>query len=135
MAETDFLSFLVDETLKLQKSGESTLSSLEQKITDYKLSFLKGEFIPQSQVLRFKTKFGDLDIPLEHHLLLHRTVATFTLPVHHLLVGKHRLVFGTPIDRRILLIHESFFEKLEELPLRPFVVSGIDRLHFARPIK
>ncbi len=64
MAEVDFLSFLVDETLKLQKRGESKLSSLEQKINDYGLSFLKGEFIPQSQVLRFKTSFGDLDIPI-----------------------------------------------------------------------
>ena len=64
MAETDFLSFLVDETLKLQKSGESQLSSLEQKISDYGLNFLKGAFIPQAQVLRFKTTFGDLDIPV-----------------------------------------------------------------------
>lgn len=64
MAETDFLSFLVDETLKLQKSGEVELSSLELKLTDYKLNFLKGEFIPQSQMLRFITSFGKLDIPV-----------------------------------------------------------------------
>ena len=64
MAESDFLSFLVDETLKLQKRGEVSLSSLEQKINDYGLNFLKGSFIPQSQVLRFKTSFGDLDIPV-----------------------------------------------------------------------
>jgi hypothetical protein len=64
MANTDFLSFLVDETLKLQHRGEVSLSSFEHKINDYKLSFLKGEFIPQSQVLRFKTSFGPLDIPI-----------------------------------------------------------------------
>lgn len=64
MAETDFLSFLVDETLKLQKSGEVELSSLELKLSDYKLNFLKGEFIPQSQMLRFITSFGKLDIPV-----------------------------------------------------------------------
>lgn len=60
----DFLSFLVDETLKLQKSGEVELSSLELKLNDYQLSFLKGEFIPLSQVLRFSTPFGVLDIPV-----------------------------------------------------------------------
>lgn len=60
----DFLSFLVDETLRLQKSGEVELSSLELKLNDYKLSFLKGEFIPLSQVLRFSTPFGILDIPV-----------------------------------------------------------------------
>lgn len=64
MAETDFLSFLVDETLKLQKSGEGELSSLELKLKDYNLSFLKGEFIPQSQMLRFETKLGALDVPI-----------------------------------------------------------------------
>jgi hypothetical protein len=64
MAETDFLSFLVDETLKLQKSGEAELSSFELKLTDYKLNFLKGEFIPQSQMLRFSAQFGVMDIPV-----------------------------------------------------------------------
>lgn len=64
MANSDFLSFLVDETLKLQQSGEGELSSLELKLNDYKLNFLKGEFIPQSQVLRFRTDFGVIDIPV-----------------------------------------------------------------------
>lgn len=64
MAEKDFLSFLVDETLKLQASGEVGLSSLELKLTDYNLSFMKGEFIPQSQMLRFQTPMGELDIPI-----------------------------------------------------------------------
>lgn len=64
MAEADFLSFLVDETLKLQKNGEVQLSSLELKLKDYGLSFLKGEFIPQSQVLRFHGPFGQFDIPV-----------------------------------------------------------------------
>ena len=64
MANSDFLSFLVDETLKLHESGEGELSSLELKLKDYKLNYLKGEFIPQSQVLRFRTDFGVIDIPV-----------------------------------------------------------------------
>ena len=60
----DFLSFLLDETLKLQQSGEAELSSLELKLTDYDLDFLKGEFIPQTQMLRFQTNFGVMDIPV-----------------------------------------------------------------------
>jgi hypothetical protein len=64
MKEKDFLSFLVDETLKLQTSGEAELSSLELKLRDYELVFLKGEFVPQLQVLRFQTTFGILDIPI-----------------------------------------------------------------------
>jgi hypothetical protein len=62
--EDNFLSFLVDETLKLQKRGEGKLSSLEQKLGDYGLNFCKGVFIPQSQVLRFKTPMGNLDVPM-----------------------------------------------------------------------
>ncbi|HXH75289.1 MAG TPA: hypothetical protein VNJ08_10010 [Bacteriovoracaceae bacterium] len=64
----DFLSFLVDETLKLQKSGEVELSSLEQKLNDYSLNFLRGEFIPQTQMLRFETSFGKLDVPINWSL-------------------------------------------------------------------
>lgn len=64
MSENDFLGFLVDETLKLQQKGEMKLSSLELKLNDYALNFIKGEFIPQSQVLRFKSQFGHLDFPV-----------------------------------------------------------------------
>jgi hypothetical protein len=64
MAETEFLSFLVDETLKLQKNGGKNLSSLELKLSDYGLCFLKGEFIPQTQMLRFLSPFGVLDVPV-----------------------------------------------------------------------
>lgn len=62
--ENDFLTFLVDETLKLQKRGEEKLSSFELKLSDYGLSFWKGEFIPQMQVLRFKTPIGPMDVPM-----------------------------------------------------------------------
>lgn len=62
--DKDFLSFLVDETLKLQKRGEEKLSSLELKLNDYGLTFWKGEFVPQMQVLRFNTPMGLLDVPM-----------------------------------------------------------------------
>lgn len=63
MAE-DFLSFLVDETMKLQNSGEDKLSSLELKLKDYSISYFKGAFLPQTQMLRFQTHFGILDVPV-----------------------------------------------------------------------
>lgn len=64
MAESDFLTFLVDETIKLQKSGEEKLSSLELKLKDYGIVYFKGAFLPQTQLLRFQTNFGVLDIPV-----------------------------------------------------------------------
>lgn len=80
MAEKDFVSFLVDETLKLQKSGEVELSSLELKLKDYDLDFLKGEFIPQAQMLRFQTPFGALDIPINWSVFsIENSLAEFTL--------------------------------------------------------
>lgn len=64
MAEADFLSFLVDETIKLQRSGEEKLSSLELKLKDYSISYFKGSFHPHTQLLRFQTQMGVLDIPV-----------------------------------------------------------------------
>ena len=64
MSEKDFVTFLLDETLKLQTSGQTELSSLELKLRDYELEFFKGAFNPQSQMLRFSTHFGELDIPV-----------------------------------------------------------------------
>ena len=64
MADKDFVSFLVEETFKLQQSGDDKLSSLDLKLNDYALSYVKGEFIPQLQTIRFITPFGLLDIPV-----------------------------------------------------------------------
>ncbi len=80
MGEKDFVTFLVDETLRLQKSGEVELSSLELKLKDYDLDFLKGEFIPQAQILRFNAQFGVLDIPVNWSVFsMENSLAEFTL--------------------------------------------------------
>ena len=80
MSDKDFVSFLVDETLKLQKSGDADLSSLELKLTDYGLNFLKGEFIPQTQILRFNTPFGNLDVPVNWSIFsVENSLAQYTL--------------------------------------------------------
>lgn len=62
-ADKDFVTFLVDETLRLQNRGEMKLSSLELKLNDYELHYLKGEYLPQLQMLRFSSSVGPLDIP------------------------------------------------------------------------
>lgn len=64
MADTDLISFLVNETLRLHKDDLDHLSSLELKLKDYSLSYLRGFFIPQFQILRFKTELGDIDVPI-----------------------------------------------------------------------
>jgi hypothetical protein len=80
MPDKDFVSFLVDETLKLQKSGEVELSSLELKLKDYGLNFFKGEFIPQAQILRFNTHFGNLDVPVNWSIFsVENSLAQYTL--------------------------------------------------------
>lgn len=64
MNKSNFLNFLVDETFRHNTATQQTLSDLERKITDYSISFLRGEFIPQIQMLRFATPMGRLDIPV-----------------------------------------------------------------------
>lgn len=64
MADTDFISFLVNETLRLQTDERAHLSTLELKLKDYSLSYLRGFFIPQFRMLRFKTEMGTIDIPI-----------------------------------------------------------------------
>lgn len=64
MADSDFISFLVNETLRLQDSHKEHLSSLELKLQDYSLSYIRGFFIPQYRVLRFKAEMGTIDVPI-----------------------------------------------------------------------
>ncbi len=84
MSNKDFVSILVDETFELQKSGEMALSSLELKLQDYSLEFLKGEFVPQAQILRFHTPFGDLDVPVNWSIFsVNNTYSDFILLDQH----------------------------------------------------
>jgi len=113
MREKDFLSFLVDETLKLQKSGEAELSSLELKLSDYGLIFLKGEFVPQLQMLRFYTSFGLLDIPINWSIFALDTRKTLDHIVNdandkdHLL-SVLRLVWAQQLEK-LLVTHADGF--------------------------
>lgn len=105
MSETDFLSFLVDETLRLQKAGEGTLSSFELKLNDYGLSFLKGEFIPQTQLLRFRTTFGLLDIPINWSL--------FSVDSSHL--GDHIIDHKNDQDYLLKIFKHHWISEIDKL--------------------
>lgn len=105
MSDKDFVSFLVDETLKLQKSGEVELSSLELKLSDYGLSFLKGEFIPQTQILHFQTPFGNLDVPINWSVFsVENSLAQYTL-----------LDEKSDIDNFFFVIKSAWNKPLEKL--------------------
>lgn len=113
MSNTDFLAFLVDETLKLQKNGEVELSSLELKLKDYGLNFFKGVFIPQLQVLRFNTSFGQLDVPINWSIFSHASQDTGHTILDHVNDTDH---FFTVIKNswnnafeKILVTHDDGF--------------------------
>lgn len=115
MEKSEFLSFLVDETMKLSQE-EKTLTELERKFSDYKLSYLRGQFMPHSQVLRFNTPFGLLDIPINWNL--------FSAEVSHQLLDEThdqdafysvmKSAWKTPLEK-ILIMHADGFSYLVAL--------------------
>lgn len=113
MPTKDFVTFLVDETLKLQESGKSELSSLELKLSDYGLNFLKGEFIPQSQTLRFKSPVGNLDMPVNWSIFsMENSLAQYTILDAKNDVDNFFLimqsVWAKPIEK-LLITHDDGF--------------------------
>jgi hypothetical protein len=113
MVNKDFVSFLVDETLKLQKSGEVKLSSLELKLKDYGLNYFKGEFIPQAQILRFITPFGPLDVPVNWSIFsVENSLAQYTLLDEKNDVDSFfqviKLAWNRPIEK-LLITHDDGF--------------------------
>ena len=108
MAETDFLTLLVDETLKLQKSGEARLSSLELKLNDYGLEYFKGEFIPQFQILRFVTKFGVLDMPVNWSVFEMNDAIISEENDHDYLLKVLKNTWKFDLDR-LLIVHADGF--------------------------
>jgi len=63
MSKSNFLNFLVDEAFELHSQVDS-FCDLERKLSDYEILFLRGEFIPQIQMLRFRSHLGPIDIPI-----------------------------------------------------------------------
>lgn len=113
MSDKDFVSFLVDETLRLQNSSDAGLSSLELKLTDYGLNFLKGEFIPQTQILRFNTPFGNLDVPVNWSIFsVENSLAQYTLLDEKNDVDSFflviKLAWNKPIEK-LLITHDNGF--------------------------
>ena len=78
---------------------------------------------------------GDLEEPLAQLALLHQgTGAPGAALAVHLLIGKHGLINGVPVDRRVFLVRQPGLEELEEQPLGPAVVIGMAGGHLTLPI-
>ena len=61
--------------------------------------------------------------------------AAFANAVHDLLVGKHALAAGAPVDRHFLFVCQSLFEHLQKNPLRPFIILRVGGVDLARPVE
>ena len=77
---------------------------------------------------------GDPEEPLLELPQLDLRATTLAVAVDHLLVGEHRLVDRTPVDRRLLAIGEAPLEQLQEQPLSPAVVGRLMRGDLPRPV-
>lgn len=107
----NFVSFLVDQTLELQKKGERKLSTLELKLSDYELNYFKGSFIPQSQVLRFKTSFGVFDVPMNWSVFAHGDTEYTVLNKKNdpdLFFSVMKKAWGLPIEDLLLIQADGF---------------------------
>ena len=59
----------------------------------------------------------------------------FPSAVNDFLVSQSDFVFRTPVDCHFRLVSQTFFEKLQKYPLRPFVIFRISCINFPRPVK
>jgi hypothetical protein len=77
---------------------------------------------------------GDAEEPLLELTDLDDRAAALAAAVDHLLVGQHRGVLGTPVDRSLLAVGEPALEQAQEQPLRPAVVARLVGAELARPV-
>src|SRR5260221_11319797 len=77
---------------------------------------------------------ADSEEPLLEQTLLDRRVTPLATSANDLLVSQNRFAAGAPVDRRLFLVGQPFFEELEKDPLRPLVVIGIRRGELLPPI-
>ena len=77
---------------------------------------------------------GDAQHPLPHRPLFDNAAAAFARIAVEVLVRKACLTRRAPVDGFMRFIREPFLEKLQEDPLRPFVVARVRRIDLATPI-
>ena len=77
---------------------------------------------------------GDLEVPLGQGLLDDGRAAALAVPVDDLLVGQHRLVLGTPVDRGGLAVGQAALVEAREQPLGPAVVLRVGGVQAGRPV-
>ena len=78
---------------------------------------------------------GDLEEPLRQVLAHDLRAAALAAAVHDLLVCKHGLAGGAPVDGRGFAVGKSLLVQLQEHPLRPLVVVFFARLDLGGPVK
>ena len=79
--------------------------------------------------------FGDFQHPLAFGAAHNLRTAALTNALYNFLIGEHALTGCAPVDRHFLFIRQPLFIKLEENPLRPFIVSRVRSADFTRPVK
>ena len=78
---------------------------------------------------------GDLEVPLGQLALGDLGAAALAVSVDDLLVGQHRLVVGTPVDRALLPVGQTPLVELQEQPLRPAVVLRVAGVEGTGPVE
>ncbi len=78
---------------------------------------------------------GDLQHPLRFDLVHHLAAAALANAVDHLLVGKHALAAGAPVDVHLLLIGKAVLIELQEYPLGPLVILRVDGGYLPAPVE
>ncbi len=109
--------------LMLQTEGNLSADTFANPIRLHYLYALRPVYL--AEVQKLIGILGNSEEPLLQHLLEHRCTAALTRALtNYLFISQHRLTFGTPVDRRLGPISQTSFIKLEEKPLRPFIVFG-----------
>ena len=83
---------------------------------------------------KFVGVFRDFEEPLSKVFSHDRASATFAFALNDLLVCKHRVAGRAPVDGCFLAVGKTLFVKLQEKPLRPFVVLGSAGVKFVIPV-
>ncbi len=79
-------------------------------------------------------KIRNFEKPLRELASLNQCARAPTTTVFHLLIGKHRHVYGIPVHDSIFTVNQSSLKKIKEQRLLLSIIFRITRRKFARPI-
>ena len=129
------LGFLVRRRRRIERKAQQQSFRSTDPVLLHQTNFVRPAIELVERLQKIFRVVADLEKPLRQFALLDGGAGAPAASVDDLLVGKHRLVDGIPVDLGLLALDQPGFEEVEKHFLLVLVISRVAGGDLARPVE